>query len=274
MFIHMRQKRPAKPHISSPAFQVYPNDILGDPRYQMMDNRQKGCHTTLWLYSWRSFAIPKEISLIAKLCGETPTVMKKLWPRIAVFFAPDPSDPEKLIHPDLEKERAKQARYKAAKRLAGKKGGEAMKRKWAAGNGQSKGEGKTKAEGKANQSSSSSSSSSSSDSLSPKPPQEKERESDAIPEPEERILLRSEIGGIFRRPANRAWSKSELEALEGIGSPEKEEIALLKRFYAANIEPKKDRRRQNLESLLRNWSGELDKAQGHFTAQQRKDYAL
>jgi hypothetical protein len=48
----------------------------------------------------------------------------------------------------------------------------------------------------------------------------------------------------------------------------------MSRFYSANIEEKKDRRRRTLPGLLRNWGGELDKANGHFTAQQRKHYAL
>jgi uncharacterized protein YdaU (DUF1376 family) len=270
----MRQKRAAKPHVSSPAFQVYPNDITGDPNFQMMNPTQRGCYFSLWLYSWRSFAIPKDFSLLSLLCGITADEMEKAWPRIAVFFTEDPNDPEKLIHPGLEKERAKQAAFKAAKRLAGSKGGKALKAKRASGNESGTTTISPLAKGVAKSASSSSSSSSSSDSLSPKPPQGEKRESDAIEEPEARILLRAEIGSIFQRPAKRAWSETESEALAALGEVTPQEIATLKRFYAANIEAKKDRRRHNLESLLRNWSGELDKAQGFFTALQRKISAL
>lgn len=270
----MRQKRPHKGAISAPAFQVYPADELADTRYQMMNNQQRGCYMTLWLHAWRSFAIPKLISRIARLCGETPEEMEKIWPEISEYFEDHPTDDKLLVHPGLEKERTKQAKFKAARALAGRKGGTAKARNLAEGNGPSKGGSKPLAKGVAKPSFSSSSSSSSSESLSPKPPQGEERESDAIQEPEERILLRGQIAAIFKRPASRAWSKSELEAFETLGEITPQEIALIRRFYTANIEAKKDRRRHNLETLLRNWGGELDKANGYFAAQQRKDYAL
>jgi len=240
----------------------------------MMNPTQRGCYFSLWLYAWRSLAIPKDFLLLSLLCGTTADEMEKAWPRIAGFFADHPTDPEKLIHPGHEKERAKQAAFKAVKRIAGSKGGKALKAKRAAGNERGTTTISPLAKGVAKSASSSSSSFSSSDSLSPKPPQGEERESDSIQEPEARILLRAEIGAIFKRPAQRAWSKAELECLDALGEITPAEILLLRRFYAANIEGKKDRRRHNLESLLRNWSGEIDKANGYFAAQQRKDYAL
>ena len=267
-----------KAALATPAFQVYPADELSDARLLVMTNEQVGIYFKLWLICWREFSIPSSPALLGLMCSESPAKMKKLLPEILRYFEPDKKNPERLIHPGHEKERLKQAKFKAAKALAGRKGGKVTQSKLAASKASSTASSKAQADREnllqAKRSFSSSSSFSSSDSLSPNPSRGEERESDAIGEPEARMLLRAEIGAIFKRHPKRPWSKVELECLEALGEITKEEVTLLKRFYAANIEAKKDRRRHNLESLLRNWSGELDKAQGYFAAQQRKDYAL
>jgi hypothetical protein len=84
---------------------------------------------------------------------------------------------------------------------------------------------------------------------------EKRREETITPNP-----LESQIGALLgRRPTTR-WSKKEKAALKAIGPIEPEDMAMLERFYSANIAPDIDYRRTAIQTLLNNWNGEIDKA--------------
>ncbi len=68
-----------------------------------------------------------------------------------------------------------------------------------------------------------------------------------------------QIGGWFRRKPGNLWTVHEAAALLTI-NPEPAAIAGMGRYYLADIEPEKDIRRRDLQTLLNNWSGELDRA--------------
>jgi hypothetical protein len=262
----MRQKEPLDPDIPAPTFQCYPKDILSDFRYKKLTNAERGCFCELWLNAWPESGIPSDITELAEMCRETPEEMAKLWKKVSKLFAPHPTDPEKLVFPAHEKQRAEQSAFRAKQIASGSKGGQATRRRWEETN-MEEGRPSEPRAGRPQQhhSSSSSSTSSSSSSLSPDPSKgngERER----IQEPESRKLLRGQVAQIMDRPAAEKWSKAELDALDAIGAITEQEISLLRRFYAANIPEPKDRRRRTLLTLLQTWSGELDKARAHFKA--------
>lgn len=115
--------------MKSPAFQFYPADFLADENVAMMTNQEIGCYIKLMCYCWREGSIPKEISKIAKLCGEDSLAMAELWRSISQCFTLAIADPSRLLHHRLEAERVKQENFRKERSESGKKGAEA---KWAA----------------------------------------------------------------------------------------------------------------------------------------------
>lgn len=68
------------------------------------------------------------------------------------------------------------------------------------------------------------------------------------------------IGDWFgQRPTTR-WSLYTAEALKDIDKIPEEELLDMQFYYEANIDEKKDFRRRNIETLLNNWTSELDRA--------------
>ena len=106
----------------SPAFQFYPADYLADINVRLMSNQAGGCYMTLMCHAWLEGSIPSDIRKIAKLCGEDGAAMAVLWQTLGKCFRPHPNDPEKLVHPRLEKERIKQNKFREDKVNSGKKG--------------------------------------------------------------------------------------------------------------------------------------------------------
>lgn len=77
-------------------------------------------------------------------------------------------------------------------------------------------------------------------------------------EPPSELQIR--IGKLLgRRPSTR-WSEKEMELFRKIGEPDDADLALLERFYGAEIPKEDDRRRTMMETLLGHFSGEIDKA--------------
>lgn len=109
----------------SPAFQFYPGDFLSDGKQSVMELEEVGAYTRLICACWLEGNIPTEMRKLAKLAGTTTDMMRKLWPAIEPCFEKDPACAGYLIHPRLEKERAKQAAFKEKKRAAGKRGASA-----------------------------------------------------------------------------------------------------------------------------------------------------
>ena len=72
--------------------------------------------------------------------------------------------------------------------------------------------------------------------------------------------LMIQIGDWFGRKSDTLWSLYESEALDDLGDIPEHELETMKIFYEADIPQTDDFRRRNIETLLNNWNGELDKA--------------
>lgn len=105
----------------SPAFQFYPNDFLSDPNVIVMSLQERGAYITLICLCWAN-PLPSNINRLARLCGVPVATFRKLWPALEVCFRPHPTEPDLLIHPRLERERAKQLAFRSEKSEAGKRG--------------------------------------------------------------------------------------------------------------------------------------------------------
>jgi hypothetical protein len=68
------------------------------------------------------------------------------------------------------------------------------------------------------------------------------------------------IGALFGRGDNTLWNQYEAKALQDIGELVPDEVNLIGRYYRAKMEHGDDIRRRNVETLLNNWMGELDRA--------------
>ena len=109
----------------APAFQFYPADFLSDSKVILMSNEAVGCYIKLICHGWLEGSIPSNIEGIAKLCFCHSEKMATLWEEIKLCYITHPKDPEKLIHPRLEKERKKQVTNRKERVSAGKKGAKA-----------------------------------------------------------------------------------------------------------------------------------------------------
>ena len=98
--------------------------------------------------------------------------------------------------------------------------------------------------------------------------QEKKKPGPKLTKEEEKRLkiekntdLMNRIGSWFGRKPETLWSIYEAKALEQVaGNVTEEELNYLEAYYTASIEPKQDWRRRNIETLLNNWGGEIDRA--------------
>lgn len=66
----------------------------------------------------------------------------------------------------------------------------------------------------------------------------------------------------FRRRQTTKWSAKEMKSLKAVADlqPTDEEIAILDKYYSAEIPEKDDYRRRDVLTLLNNWQGEVDRA--------------
>jgi uncharacterized protein YdaU (DUF1376 family) len=110
----------------SPAFQFYPNDFLSDPNVIAMSLPERGAYITLICLCWQN-PLPDDVDRLARLCGVQASAFRKLWPALSRCFRPDAETPGVLIHPRLERERAKQDVYRRRQSDNGKNGGRPRK---------------------------------------------------------------------------------------------------------------------------------------------------
>jgi len=68
-----------------------------------------------------------------------------------------------------------------------------------------------------------------------------------------------QVGSWFRRKESNLWNVSEAASITEI-DPTTNEVNGMGRYYLADIEPDKDIRRRDLQTLLNNWGSELDRA--------------
>lgn len=78
--------------------------------------------------------------------------------------------------------------------------------------------------------------------------------------------LQIRVGKLLGRRESTKWSDKEVSALDAIGEPSEEDLALLENFYNAVIDADQDHRRTALLTLLNNWNGEVDKSRAYKLA--------
>lgn len=103
----------------SPAFQFYAADYLADEHVQVMTLEQEGIYVRLLSYCWREGSIPADIAMLSRLCKNAPSDSISV---VVQRFEAHPARPDRLVHPRLEAERAKQAEFSENKARAGRKG--------------------------------------------------------------------------------------------------------------------------------------------------------
>lgn len=75
-----------------------------------------------------------------------------------------------------------------------------------------------------------------------------------------------EVGALKGRRPDTPWSPREVEAFEAArlgacpAADFEDQLGVMRRYYAAKIAADKDIRRRDLQTLLNNWPGELDRA--------------
>lgn len=102
----------------SPAFQFYPKDFLSDRNVVVMSMQERGVYITMICHAWQD-PLPVDHAQLARICGVPLSSFRKMWPALSVCFREVDGV---LIHPRLERERQKQAEYRAEKSDAGKRG--------------------------------------------------------------------------------------------------------------------------------------------------------
>jgi hypothetical protein len=76
------------------------------------------------------------------------------------------------------------------------------------------------------------------------------------------------VGKLLGRREATKWSPEEIKLLKAIKPIHPEDMALMAKFYGAEIPAEKDYRRTSIPRLLKHWSGELDKARIFASSQQ------
>jgi hypothetical protein len=80
----------------------------------------------------------------------------------------------------------------------------------------------------------------------------------------ENTLLMIRLGKFFNRRPTTRWSPAEQKSLKKLAPIDPEDIELLERYYLEQIAQDDDYRRRDLETLLNNWTKEIDRATSHF----------
>lgn len=106
----------------SPAFQLYPGDFLADAKTAVMSAEEIGAYFLLLCYCWREGTLPNDMKKLATLARLPKDRFEEIWQdSLSVCFE---MRDERLIHPRLEDERAKQDQWKSKSSEGGKKSAE------------------------------------------------------------------------------------------------------------------------------------------------------
>lgn len=115
---------------ADPAFQFYAADFLASDSVALLDNAGIGMLIKLMARSWVGDGLPVELAKLARLVNESEQVFEQTWNSgLADCFEERDG---RLYNRRLEAERERRAEYRAAKAEAGRKSGEARRRKKAA----------------------------------------------------------------------------------------------------------------------------------------------
>ena len=108
---------------TAPAFMCYPKDILTSGHVMDMTDEACGIYFKLLMRAWLEKGIPNDPERLRNFAKKSKAQWKKLWPQIAPCWVESEGEPEMLVSPRMEKERAKQADHREKKAEAGRKGG-------------------------------------------------------------------------------------------------------------------------------------------------------
>lgn len=103
----------------SPAFQFYPQDYLADPNVAEMTLEEQGAYIRLICYAWIAGSIPADPERCARLVGNGCSI--SVATNVQRTFNEPSTDPQRLLHKRVEKERQKQAIRREQTSLAGRK---------------------------------------------------------------------------------------------------------------------------------------------------------
>lgn len=244
--------------MKAPAFQFYAGDWLSSQRVALMSLEEEGGYIRLLAFCWQHGSIPDDPEKIARLIGKGASTT--LATTLATMFEPGGKG---LVNRRLEEVRLEQEAWRAKSSEGGKKSAE--KRRIAKEAKENATKPQPPLEGclpnGANQTATLQSSPSPSIppnpqggfSLSPAPTGE------AGNSP-----LMIHLGKFFNRRATTRWSAAERKALKKLTPIDAEDIELLERYYLEEIPQGDDYRRRDLETLLNNWTKEIDRATSHF----------
>jgi uncharacterized protein YdaU (DUF1376 family) len=111
----------------APAYQEYAADYLADETINLMSLEEEGALARLKQICWVSESIPSDLDKLSRLCKGAPTVVLKAV--VEACFKPHPSLPDRLIYPNHEIQKEKQAEWRLKSAEAGKKSAKVRKEK-------------------------------------------------------------------------------------------------------------------------------------------------
>ena len=108
----------------SPAFSLYPKDILGDVNCAAMSNEEFGCYMRLLCHAWLEGSIPSEPVRLARILKVRHQTFLRLWPSLEPCFSLQDG---RLVQKRMEQERYKQRERSETMSARGRKGGRPAK---------------------------------------------------------------------------------------------------------------------------------------------------
>lgn len=107
---------------TSPAFQFYPKDYLGDLKVNAMSLAEQGAYWRLCCHCWLEGSIPDDPVELASVVGAKEEEFADWWGRIRRCFRA--SKKGRLVHPRMQLEKKMQKKRQKLRAEAGKKGAE------------------------------------------------------------------------------------------------------------------------------------------------------
>lgn len=86
-----------------------------------------GAYTLLRRQCYQRGSIPTNLARLAKIAKMSEKRMAAIWPTFQPLFAPHPTQPDALIHPGIERERADALAYRDRQAAAGRRSGAARR---------------------------------------------------------------------------------------------------------------------------------------------------
>lgn len=109
-----------------PAFQFYAAEYLADENVTVMSLEEEGAYWRAVAYCWREGSIPDDDERLSRLLKGASTTILRV---VRKCFNQSATTPGRLVHPRLDKERIKQAEWRAKSAAGGRVSGKARRTK-------------------------------------------------------------------------------------------------------------------------------------------------